>query len=159
MIAPPAPPAPKCSIRRRAAPGRYADAGSTADNRQVFYAFAGHRRTGRFCTQQNKKDAERTEFSAPAVLVERRSRLRRADARRVQSAQEPQSERIALSPPENTGPAPTVILLGAKPETGPNAGLDARATSARRRWIHRLRPDDPGASGAGRGGQRSQRAH
>jgi dipeptidyl aminopeptidase/acylaminoacyl peptidase len=124
--------------------------GSTADNRQVFYAFSPATGGPRFYTQQNKKDAERTEFSAPAGWSNGDRELVAPTLVEFNLLKNHKANGLLYRRPENTGPAPTVILLGAKPETGPSAGLDARAQALAAAGFTVFAPTIPGASGAGR---------
>jgi dienelactone hydrolase len=124
--------------------------GSTADNRQVFYAYSPAIGGPRFYTQQNKKDAERTEFSAPAGWSNGDRELVAPTLVEFNLLKNHKANGLLYRRPENTGPAPTVILLGAKPETGPSAGLDARAQALAAAGFTVFAPTIPGASGAGR---------
>lgn len=124
--------------------------GSTADNRQVFYAFLPATGGPRFYTQQNKKDAERTEFSAPAAWSTGERELVIPTTVDFTLLKNQKTSGLLYRRPENTGPAPVVILLGDRPDVGPNAGLDARAQAIAATGFAVFVPTIPGASGAGR---------
>lgn len=124
--------------------------GSTADNRQVFYAFLPSTGGPRFYTQQNKKDAERTEFSAPAAWTTGERELIAPATVEFTLLKNHKTSGLLYRKPENAGQAPVVILLGNRPDVGPDAGLDARAQALAATGLAVFVPTIPGATGAGR---------
>jgi dipeptidyl aminopeptidase/acylaminoacyl peptidase len=124
--------------------------GSTADNRRAFYAFLPATGGPRFYVQQNKKDAERTEYGAPAAWTTGERELVTPTTVEFTLLKNHKTSGLLYRRPENAGPAPVAILLGDRPDLGANAGLDARAQALAATGFAVFVPTLPGAAGAGR---------
>ena len=116
----------------------------------AFYAFMPATGGPRFYIQGNKKDAERTEVPAPGGWSAGDRTLIAPSSLDFTLLKNLKTSGLFYRRQEGAGPAPAVILLGDRPDRGPDAGYRAAAQALAAAGLAVYAPILPGASGAGR---------
>ena len=122
---------------------------SPAENRLAFYLFSPATGGPRAVIQQNKKDAERRELPVPGGWDPGERKLVSPQTVELTLA-EKKASGLLYRKPEGSGPAPAVILLGARPDESDDAGYNAKAQALAAAGFAVFTPVLPGARGAGR---------
>ncbi len=122
---------------------------SPAENRQAFYLFSPATGGPRVVIQQNKKETERRELPVPGGWDTGERSLVSPQTLEL-TLVEKKSSGLFYRRSEGSGPAPAVILLGARPDVSADAGYNPAAQALTASGFAVFTPVLPGARGAGR---------
>ncbi len=131
-----------------------------ADEKRVFYVFSPAAGEPAFYIQPNKKDAERDSVATPGGWSAGERKLLAPSNLDFTMLKNLKTSGLFFRRAEGAGPAPAVILLGGRPDLGPNAGFNPAAQALAATGLAVYQPILPGTHGTGRkiSAARSERA-
>jgi dipeptidyl aminopeptidase/acylaminoacyl peptidase len=130
------------------------------DEKRAFYVFSPAVGAPAFYIQANKKDAERDSVAVPGGWTAGERRLIAPSNLDFTMLKNVKTSGLFFRRAEGAGPAPAVILLGARPDLAPDAGFNPAAQALAATGMVVYQPILPGMLGNGRkvSGARKDRA-
>ena len=122
----------------------------SGEDRRVFYLFAPAAGSPAFYAHSSKKDAERDSVATPGGWSAGERALIAPSNLDFTMLKNVKTSGLFFRRAEGAGPAPAVILLGGRPDLGPNAGYNAAAQALAATGLAVYQPILPGTYGSGR---------